>query len=232
LSDSIDATPPPPVFPGIASPVPVPATGPGGPGLNAMSEEGPLHFTARALKARLQSVFPPSRFDFHYLDGKLGKTQWSRLTRRTPAVALGWAGVRPSDFDGGPFDGASHWFVALVTRNEAGPEQRLLGDRIAPGMLAMVRAATIVLQGFVIDPENTTWAASGAVQLRDVSAMYADDWTDDAASLVGIELDVHYQEMLPPSMDTPNSLDAVSIAWNFQGAPTNPQFTTLQENAT
>lgn len=197
---------------GTAPTGPAPGTGP-----EALADEGPLHFTARALVARLQTVLPPPWFDYHYLDGRLSKAQWGRLTRRTPAVCVGWAGVVPLPHTGGVFAGTGKWFVGLITRNEAGPAQRLLGDRFAPGVLSLVRAATIALQGYVIDPPCTPWTASGAVQVTAVQALYSDDWTDEACSLVGIDLDIEYEEMLPPAFDTSAGLDAIRAAWSFAG---------------
>jgi hypothetical protein len=222
---STGAPPPPVLRPGGASsPVQVPTSG-----LQAAPEEGPLHFTARALKAQLQTVFPPSRFDFQYLDGKIGKQQWARLTRRTPAVALGWAGVEPGANNGSIFFGTSLWVVALITRNEAGPQQRLLGDAIAPGILSMVRAATLALQGFAIDPPDTPWAASGAVQVRNVAALYSDEWTDEACAVAGVDIAVEYQELLPPSFDAVNAMDALSIDWAFGPTPSATQWSDLNQ---
>lgn len=203
---------------------PAPGTGP-----EALSDEGPLHFMARAIAARLQTVLPQQWFDYHFLDGKLSKTQWGRLTRRTPSVCIGWAGVVPMPHDGGVFAGTSKWFVGLVTRNEAGPAARLLGDRFAPGVLSLVRAATIALQGHVIAPPETPWAASGAVQVTNVQALYSDDWTDEACCLVGIELDVEYEELLPPGFATSPGFNGLNIAWSFATSPPTPLFTETVE---
>jgi len=196
--------------PGSSSPQNLPATG-----LEGVSGEGPLHFTARALQARLQSVFPAARFDWHWLDGKIGKTQWGALTRRCPSICLGFAGVTPSPQNGEKFEGKSHWYLALVTRNAGGPMARLLGDKAAPGILAVTRAATVALNGFVIDPPDTPWAASGAVEITDVSALTSDDWTDEALAAVGISLTVPYEETLLPGLDTPNHFDALQVTWSF-----------------
>ena len=211
-------------FAGTSAPVQTPTLD-----MAALSSEGPLHFTARALKAQLQTVFPPSRFDFHYLSGKLSVKSWQRLTRRTPAIALGWSGVDPMEGAGGAFFGVSHWFVALVTRNEAGPEQRLLGDKLAPGLLSLVRAATLALNGFTIDPPDTPWAASGSVQVRAMHLLDTEEWTDEACSIAGIDLNVEYVEQLYPGLDTPNAMDALSIGWSFATTPSATQFTDLVE---
>ena len=208
---------------GASAPQIVPAAG-----LEGLVGEGPLHFTARALQARLQLLFPPNYFDWHWLDGKIGKTQWDRLTRRCPSVCLGFAGVTPSASNGLAFEGKSHWFLALVTRNEGGPQARLLGDRLAPGILSVVRAATVALNGFVINPPDTPWCASGAVEVTDISALTSDDWTSEALAAVGINLAVPYEEVLPPGLDTPNRLDALSITWSFD-PPGGVFAQTLQE---
>ncbi len=218
--------PPGAVFPGVASPVQPPS-----PGLAALSDEGPLHFTARALQARLQTVFPATRFDFQFLDGKIGKTQWKRVTRRPPAIGVGWAGVKAGDWNGEQFGGISQWFVMLLVSNESGPGQRLLGDRASPGLLAMVRAATLALQGFTIANPDTGWAASGTVQVTSVAALYSDDWTDDAYALAGLELDVAYQETLIPGQDTINNMDALAIDWRFAASPGTSQFSDIVELA-
>lgn len=191
-----------------------PAQSPTG-GLEALGVEGPLHFTARALQVRLQSVFPAQRFDWHWLDGKIGKTQWGNLTRRTPSVCLGFAGITPSPANSTVFEGRSHWFLAVVTKNSGGPMGRLLGDKAAPGVLSLVRAATLALNGYVIDPPDTPWSASGAAEITDISALTSDDWVDEALAAAGISFSVPYEEALPPGLDTPNSFDALQIAWSF-----------------
>ena len=183
--------------------------------LDAFAFEGPLHFMARAIQHRLLRVFPAARFDHQLLDGRITKAQWARLTRRTPTVALGWAGVTPDRLAGNIFHGTAHWMVALVTRNEGGPTQRLLGDKLAPGVLALVRAAVLALEGYLIDPPDTPWAASGSIAVTNVSALYDDGWTDEALSVAGVELSVEYDEALPPALDTPNDLDAIAASWNF-----------------
>jgi hypothetical protein len=192
--------------------------------LAALTEEGPLHFTARALQAQLQRVFPANRFDWHWLDGKLTAKQWGRLTRRTPAVGLGWAGVTPNTRNSLGFFGASHWFLALVTRNEMSAEARLLGDKVAPGILSMVRAATIALNGYTVDPPDTPWQASGSTVITGVGAFYSDDWTDEASTLAGVDISVEYEEVLPASLNTPNAMNALQIAWGF---PAQAQWTDL-----
>jgi hypothetical protein len=204
--------------PGTSSPQILPAGA-----FEGVAGEGPLHFTARALQARLQQVFPPRQFDWHWLDGKIGKQQWGVLTRRPPAVCLGWAGVTPGAEMGEVFEAHSHWFLALVTKNAGGPGPRMLGDKLAPGILSLARAATLALNGFVIDPPDTPWAASGAVRITDVAALTSDDWVDEALAAAGVSLSVPYQEMLPPGLDTPNHFDALAITWAFD--PPNGQFT-------
>lgn len=200
---------------------------PAGP-LEAVTDEGPLHFTARALQQRLQFVFPPQRFDWHWLDGKIGKTQWAALTRRCPTIALGFAGITPSRDNATAFMGHSHWFLALATKNPDSPKARMLGDRFAPGILSLTRAATIAVNGFVINPPDTPWAASGAVEITDIAALTSEDWVDEALAAVGISLSVPYEEMLPPGLDTPNHFDALQVTWNF--TPT-ASFTTNQETS-
>ena len=213
----------PPQMPGVPaffrtqSPAQTPTTTPA-PGMEALDEEGPLHFTARALRAQLETVFPPARFDFQVLDGKLGKAQWQRLTRRPPAVCLGWAGVTPARDNQRQFAGTSHWFVGLLTKNANSPQARLLGDPMGPGILTMVRAATIALNGMVIDPVETPWAASGAVAVTGVHALYSDEFVDEYTSLAGIEVDVPYEEALPAAWESVNSFDALSVAWTFTTA--------------
>ena len=196
------------LFPGSINPV---VASP----LDAFADEGPLHFIGRALGERLRRVFPEPKFDHQILDGKLTKSQWSRLTRRTPTVALGWGGITPDPRSPGLFHATSHWFLALITRNEAGPRQRLLGDRLAPGTLSMVRAAVLALNGYVIDPPDTPWAASGAVCIHALTPLYDDAWVDEALSVAGIELSVEYDEALPLALDTPNNLDAIQFNWAF-----------------
>jgi hypothetical protein len=195
---------------GAASP-PLRPTG----GLEAWAGEGPLHFMARGLQVRLQQVFPASGFDWHWLDGKISKAQWVKLTQRTPSVCVGFGGVGPSTANGETFMGRAHWFVSLVTRNPGSPQARLLGDRAAPGILALVRAATLALHGFRIDPPDTPWAASGAVEITDISALTSEDWIDEALAAVGISLSVPYEEALPPGLDTPNHFNALRTAWSF-----------------
>lgn len=220
-----------PPFPRPASPAQAPATGAIAPGMEALPDEGPLHFTARALRAQLQTVFPASRFDFAYLDGKLTRAQWERLTRRPPSVCLGFAAVTPQAASGA-FIGVSHWFVGLLVRNDGGPEARLLGDRAGPGILSMVRAATIALNGFQIRPAETLWAASGAVEISAVTALETEPFAAEAISFTGLEVNVRYEEALPPDFDTINSLDALSIGWSFDAAGATGTWNDVIQEAT
>jgi hypothetical protein len=200
--------------------------------LEGWSGEGPLHFMARALQARLQQVFPPQQFDWHWLDGKMGKQQWSALTRRCPAVCLGFAGVTPHAENAVIFGGDSHWFLAVVTRNTGGPMLRMLGDKFSPGVLSLIRAATLAVHGYLINPPDTPWAASGTVRVSDILALSSEDWVDEALAAGALSLTIPYEELLPPGLDTPNNMDALSETWAFASAPATTQMTDLVEFAT
>lgn len=204
-------------MPGVSSPVQLPA-----PGMAAVSAEGPLHFIARALMAQLTTVFPQNLFTAAYVDGKITREQWQQITRRPPAVLLGWAGCEPDREMGGVFEAHSKWFVGLVTKNLAGAQERLLGDRVGPGLLSMVRIASIALHGFVIAPKGQDWAASGAVQVTAANAMFLEDWIDADIAVAGLELSVPYRETLPPGFDTLARFATLGVTWNF---PAGAEFT-------
>jgi hypothetical protein len=186
--------------------------------LDALAGEGPLHFTARALHQRLTEVFPPARFDHQWIDGRLSKQQWARLTRKPPTVALGFGGITPDPRAGAIFHGTAHFMIALVAYNPAGPRERLMGDKVAPGMLAMIRAAILMLNGFEVRAPDTTWASTGAVEITTIAPVYDEAWVDEALSVTALEVGVQYDEALPPGLDTKNYLDAVSNTWTFAGS--------------
>jgi hypothetical protein len=187
----------------------------------ALSQDGPLMWMGQAIEARLALAFPPAYFDFAWMPAKADRAWFKRYLRRTPAIALGWNGCQATSDDGGVFTAHAHWTVALITKNAAGPEARLMGDALAPGLFAMQRVATLMLHGWLIDPDGTPWTATGSTIVTAAGNLYNDEWGDEDTAICGLDLSVLYEETLPagliPSPSIGNLIDC--ITWDFGEQP-------------
>ena len=173
---------------------------------------GPLALIARALQARLQLVFPATRFQHDIVPAKITPEIWKQLLRRTPFIGLGWNAVS-NQLDGRLFEGLSSWSVFLVIKNPASVPARYFGDTQGAGLFLLTQAAIGVLNGYTIE-------GFGSVRVRQAGNVYAESWDDDAAAVI-VDLDVTTTLALPELVSAPgdlNEFSAMMAEWNFGGA--------------
>ncbi len=173
---------------------------------------GPLALIARALQARLQLVFPATRFQHDIVPAKITPEIWKQLLRRTPFIGLGWNAVN-NGLDGRLFEGLSSWSVFLVVKNPASVPARYFGDTQGAGLFLLTQAAIGVLNGYTIE-------GFGSVRVRQAGNVYAESWDDDAAAVI-VDLDVTTTLALPELVSAPgdlNEFSAMMAEWNFGGA--------------
>jgi hypothetical protein len=186
-----------------------------------LADPGPLQLMSLMLQQRVQAIFPPSYFGFAWMPAKADRNWFKRYVPRCPAAALGWNGVADKD-SAGVFAGIAHFTLALIVKNASSVQGRYLGDALGPGLMPMVRAATIALQGWVIDPPDNPFCAQGGVTVSAVANLYNEDWGDEDTAIAALELAVPYEETLPPGMEqVPAGPLALGITWNFD--PQAPQ---------
>jgi hypothetical protein len=186
-----------------------------------------LQAIACGLAGQLALAFPPRQFDFQLVTGPVTKAVMQRLTRRLPALALAWLGVVPDRENGRVFYGTSRWTLLLITQNEGGPQARLFSDALAPGLFAMVDAASIALQGFEISAPagdgaaaTTPWCAEGAVIVTDIENVAAEGWEDGGLATATLGISVRFAaDFAPGAAWQADSFDTLGIAWDFGSTP-------------
>lgn len=186
-----------------------------------LADGGPISWMAQALQARLQCAFSPKYFNFHFMPAKPDKVWFQKFVTRYPAVLLGWTGVTGDKDDGGIFEGIAHWTVALATRNSSSVLARYMGDNLAPGLFPMARIATVTLHGYLIDPPDMPWSASGSTIVNALGNIYNEDWGDQDTAVCALDVTVRYREALPPGLEQlpSNALLETAITWNFRQQP-------------
>ena len=170
---------------------------------------GPLAMQARAIAARLQLVFPPSKFHFKYLPAAINKDVWRDLTQgNQPFIGLGFANFSPTT-EGAVLGGVASWMVLTAIRRVGQPASRLFGDAQAPvGVLAMATAAAGVLQGFV--------AHTGSVTVGKIANTASEAFTDDS-TVISIDLRVPMTLNVAELITRPDGLgifEELSTTWN------------------
>lgn len=166
-----------------------------------MLAAGPLLGAQAALAARLRAYFPTPRFVHAALPPRLTKANWSDLLRRTPFVGLGWEALRPDVASGRILAARAQFLVVLVVRNLASHEARLMGDRVAPGLLGMVQVAAAALHGWTILGTPGRAEPVGDVRVEGVANLHADDWSDEAAAMAGLSISVGVNMATPDRLD-------------------------------
>lgn len=146
-----------------------------------LTAAGPLFALHAAIAGRLRLAFPVREFTHATMSARMTPAGWAELLRRTPFVGLGWVGIRPSAANGKRFHASAQWTVALVNRNAAGPELRLLGDRHGPGQLGMIQVACMALQGLTIEDVGT-------VQVGEIGNILAEQWPDETGAVTAMAL--------------------------------------------
>lgn len=163
----------------------------------ALAAMGPLHWMADAIQARLREIFPPAYFQGAWMPTRPDRQWFTRTVQRTPAWALSWTGSPAESDQGNIFKARAHFVVALIVKNSTGVTQRFFGDKAGPGLFAMQRAVVTGLHGMVIDPPGVEWSATGTVEVTAVGNLYNDEWGDQDAAIVGVDLQVLYEEFPP-----------------------------------
>ena len=173
-----------------------------------------LHATLAALQARLDLVFPSQNFVQVVLPPKITPVAWKELTRRTPMIGLGWDSIDPMKPASRLLSGVSRWSVFVVVRNQRGPEPRLLGDRLGPGLFDLVQAAAGVLHGHTIDQVGTCFVTG-------VHNAIGADW--DMEDLVLACLTVEVGATLPNASELVEEpagiLKSLGVSWTFPAFP-------------
>jgi hypothetical protein len=110
------------------------------------------------------------------------KTEWDRLTRRSPCLGVAWAGLEREPKAGPLFSGEAKWLIYLVVDNpEVGA--RFYGDGRGIGLVGMVTAAIALLHGWTVDGVGTTSVALA-------ESLTKEEWGNDTTAIAGLDLRV------------------------------------------
>lgn len=177
---------------------------------------GPLGAIALGIRARLELAFPPAKFSFQWMPGRVDKKVWMELTRRMPMIGIGFTGLEAPQTTSF-YAGSSHWMVYLATRNSNGAEAVLFGDKFAPGQLQLAEVAASLLHGFLVPCE-------GMARVQEVANSYVEDYEDAGLSITAISLNVPV-DLSPPRVWgderlTATGLSGETIQWSFDGGAT------------
>jgi hypothetical protein len=185
--------------------------------LSTLAQPGPLGWMYSEIKGRVQQVFPSNLFDFSMMPKNPDRKWFSKYARRTPFLALGWQGVA-NEGEGAKFGGRAHWTLAMVVKN-SDVEARYMGDALSPGLFAMVRVATLALNGFLPNPPNTDWSAERSIVVSALGNLFEGDWGDDEMAIAGLDLHCVYEEQLVPGLEqSPAASLVLDCGWKFGDA--------------
>lgn len=181
------------------------------------ASEGPIHQMAAALSARLQLLFPPSKFHHELLPAPLTAQVLASFVAsvRTPFVGLAFLGLKGDEKSTRAWRGGVRWGLYLLTYNPKS-RARLLGDAQAPGLAQMVHVAVAQLHGLVLT--HTPPAPAPAVKLGDIGIVDADNldganWAKDGQALASMTLEVKHGFEAP----NPDELASIVSTWRFPG---------------
>ncbi len=192
-------------------------SGGGLPAFAAGIPDGPLPGIGRSIQARLQQVFPPTKFEFGIVPANVTAKEWNKLTHRTPFIGLGWSVLQ--DRNESPlFKGTSTWTIFIAVTNARGLQQRYFGDAQAPGLLHLAQIAVAAVNGMQTTDANGN--GLGSVFVRRVANAHGENFDENQAIAV---LDCDVVTTIQPADVMPNPADlglfqTLAIDWNFDGA--------------
>ena len=177
-----------------------------------INPNGPLEQTARAIRARLELVFPSNIFTHRWMPARLDKDVWDALCQRMPLVAIGFNRFhRPETTSA--LTVLSEWSVWTATQNVAGQEAVLFGDRFSPGQFSLMQVAASVLHGHTIP-------GLGSIQVNDGAPVVIENYQQANQAVSGISLtiktDLSLRTLLSGDGITPADLTQ-HIQWSFDG---------------
>lgn len=164
-----------------------------------MSELDPISAAFPVLEQRLRSFFLKERWDFHVVSDPMSVEEFMAIVRRTPCLGLSWRQLNPQDQKvGRRFQGVLGLRLTIVVKNQNAVKDRLLGDRLGPGLLPSVAGAIVLLNGFTVDGLGT-FSVTAAAQA------YAEGYGDKGMAIATVDI------ALPISIS--------DIAGNLEAAP-------------
>ena len=189
---------------------------------SVLATRGPLHNAGRLIRARLEAVFPPARFDHGWLSIAPGREEWKRVVRRVPFVGLTWLSATPDPKAGRVLRARGSFRVLLVN---AHPDvaARFVGDSIGPGQFAMVQVAALALHGLTPEPVAATGAVDpgdaiedvGALDVTEITALTSEDWLPDDRAVAALVVQTDFT--MTDAHDLP-ALLRLRGGWSFDGA--------------
>ncbi len=150
---------------------------------------GPLFAIAAAMRARLEAVFPPTRFQHGWLPIAPTREEWKRLVQRTPYVGLTWTGAPTAPNSGRLPRLRSTWRV-LVVNSHSDVAGRFLGDRFGPGQFGLVQVAAAALHGWTVAGDDVPGA--GTAEVSDIANLSTDGWADAAEAIAGLTVGIDF----------------------------------------
>ena len=163
--------------------------------------DGPLQQAQRAISARLREFFPAARFQHHIVPARMTPSQLDQISKRAPALGVGWLGWVPNESNGRVFRGRADFAVFLLAK-QAQAEVQLQGRNLAsgtydPGILGMVQVAVAALQGFrVTDGDGNT---IGSAAVTGCGHVFSDEWARDDYAIAGLTVCVPHLSSADPS---------------------------------
>lgn len=152
--------------------------------LQILLTQSPLAAIDREIEARLKGLFPEKQFDHVVLPPRLTPAVWEQLTRRTPCIARGWAGITPSKGNARGFNGEADFAVWLVVRHDR-PLDQLRGADAKPGLYGLTAMTVALLQGHTV-PQV------GSIQVTACEHTFAEGFNDERTAIVALSLKVAF----------------------------------------
>lgn len=176
---------------------------------------GPIEQIARALRGRLELVFPPNKpFSHQWMPARVDRDAWRRLTERMPMVAIGFNEFQRVQTQSS-LAVISYWTIFAATKNERGQEGLMFGDKLAPGLLSLMQVAAAAVHGF-------TMPGLGTIQVTKAANAMIEEETDPSLGIAAIDLEVKADLALAGLLSGPDvagaDLAMQQIVWNFDGA--------------
>ena len=174
----------------------------------AFVRPGPLATIGRALRDRLTQVFPENKFTFGWMPARVDADVWSRLTRRTPFIGIGFNRFYRVQTTNS-LNVVTEWSLYLATKNESGQEALLFGDKLAPGLFSLLQVAASAIHGFTIPGQ-------GSVQVMESTHAFVEGIKDDSLGVGTVELTVGADATVAQVIEiAAGDLSSQVIQWQF-----------------
>lgn len=176
--------------------------------------DGVIAVAARALEERLRRFFPAEKFVIELMPAAITEAVWMQLSQRSPFVGVAFQDLVVSESAGvNPAVTMRFQVHLVVTATTA--KQRLLGDKMGPGIVNMLAVAVLGLHAWAIPDVGTVFCGT--------SQTLTGKFLRNDQAVIGIP--VHVSTTLVPdeAVAALDDLADIDMVWTFVAPELPPE---------